>query len=249
MKTSFIYERVLNKLLLLENSGFDLTDLAAIRSLQGGVISTIVYSISNVRLKLNELSEISRGYFDDNTREREFFVDEIIKGVIGIDEKIPYMGNCHGALSINRIAHNKKSPGFGIGILYPIAFAMSPTGMIVPDRTAVKPGAAKAWEKMYSFKKSYPLDDKSKHDQNNNSLINHPNHTADPVDDCITTHTAEYLNSAYEADGSEKALLGRLLANHQQFMSEINKPDLVKFFEEKLANYEVTFFYKHYRGQ
>jgi hypothetical protein len=258
MKTNLIYERVLNKLLLLENSDFDLNDLAAIQSFdRDGVISVIVYSISNVRSKINLLKELLRGYFDDNSRERNFFVDEIIKGVIAIVEEDPYSGNCRGAWSITRIAHNRKSPGFGINILYPIAFALTPTGMIMPDRGIVKPGAANAWKKMYSFKKSYPLDDKGQHDQHNNSLSDHPNHTEDPSDDCITTHSAEYLNSAYEADGTEKMILSQLLSNHQQFISEIDGSNLgyyslskfIEFFEKKLITYEQLFFMKHFRGQ
>jgi hypothetical protein len=165
-----------------------------------------------------------------------FFEDEngplIIKGIVSIGDP---GGPCRGALKIDYIA----GPGYG-HILYPLAHAMSPNGIIIPDRptgksTNVSDDDAAAWRSsILKFNRvGLPLDDIDAH--KSNPMKPHLYHTPEPEDDCKVHTNPErtFLNYAFPSIGGEKDLLKKLVLNHQKAMSKI-PPGIIEEIKEIL---------------
>ena len=138
-----------------------------------------------------------------------------VVGIVQISK--PQGAPCRGAWMIRGITGPGK-------IMYGLAYAMSPTGLVVPDRSSVSPSAAAAWKK-YSVKaepnKIFPLDDAS-HPARGKDAQHDKYHTEDPGDDCFTSHDEEFLNAAYKGPGGEVALLNRLTNNHERVLKMID---------------------------
>jgi len=138
-----------------------------------------------------------------------------VVGIVQISE--PRGAPCRGAWMIRGITGPGK-------IMYGLAYAMSPTGLVVPDRSSVSPSATAAWKK-YSLKagpgKMLPLDDAS-HPKPGTDPHHDKHHTEDPNDDCFTSHDEEFLNAAYKGPGGEAALLDRLTNNHERALKMID---------------------------
>ena len=180
------------------------SDVAAIMLNTGTSRTAVVYNVEAM------ITALGRRMLDDTFK---------VVGVVQISE--PKGAPCRGAWMIRAITGPGK-------IMYGLAYAMSPTGLIVPDRSSVSPTAAAAW-RGYSTKASpenvLPLDDASMHTPSGKSKGPHPNHTPDPMDDCFTSHDEEFLNAAYRGPGGEKALLDRLTNNHERAMKLVNASD------------------------
>ena len=177
------------------------SDMAAVTLDTGTSRTAVIYNVEAM------ITALGRRMLDDTFK---------VVGVVQISE--PKGAPCRGAWMIRAIAGPGK-------IMYGLSYAMSPTGLIVPDRSSVSPSATAAW-RGYSAKATsgnmLPLDDASMHTSSGKSKGPHPNHTDDPEDDCFTSHDEEFLNAAYRGPGGEKALLDRLTNNHERAMKMID---------------------------
>jgi hypothetical protein len=104
-------------------------------------------------------------------------------------------------------------------LVYGLAYALSPSGLITPDRSNVSLAASSAWK---NYAERYatsnpenmlPLDD-ADHPPTGTNKHHDQHHTEDPQDDCYTSHAEDHLNAAYRSPGGETALLDRLRKNH-----------------------------------
>lgn len=179
------------------------SDIAAVTMETGTSKTAVVYNVEAM------ITALGRRTLDDTFK---------VVGIVQISE--PKGAPCRGAWMIRGITGPGK-------IMYGLAYAMSPTGLIVPDRSSVSPSARAAW-KGYSSKANpadvLPLDD-ADHPKKGVDPYHDKHHTADPMDDCYTSHGEEHLNAAYRGPGGESALLDRLMYNHERAMKLVNASD------------------------
>lgn len=227
-----------------------LMPLAALVRDDGSEKTAILYSPEDV-------DKLLRQYQDADERragDHKFYwkminltdksIEGAIRGVIQIREP----GQpCWGAWEVIASA----GPG-GADIartVYGLGYALSPTGVIMPDRGTVSVPAKAAWARVASKGDRYalPLDD-----------IDNPQ-TPDPQDDCKlyrgkskSTDPKEnpYLQNAYQAQGWEQGMLKYLTAAHESFMEDLKKenPKLPNALERYLTQGIHTFFKHHYPG-
>lgn len=166
---------------------------------------------------------------DQRTRIFEDYgVADIIKGVVSVRPIHKVHGHCHGSWQINYIA----GPGQG-KILYPIAHALCPNGLLTPDRKDVSSWASDSWEKSLKLGRNrLPFDD-----------IKNPE-TPPIEDDCRIDYERSHLNWAYEMAGGERELLASLMARHKETMSKIS-PDIISQVEDILKEEGDIFADKH----
>ena len=159
-------------------------------------------------------------YLDEiRSGDLDVILDNIMLGVIAIIEP---EDPCNGAWQIAQSAVKHAGDG---GIIYDIAFALSPTGTLIPDRYSVSPSAKAGWKKQ-GGRKTKTLDAVSGHKSriDPTSFRAHPNHTDDTSDDCETYEMPgeEFLDMSYEARGHERALLKHLQDEHERAMDELS---------------------------
>ncbi|NBW12293.1 MAG: hypothetical protein EBR82_30105 [Caulobacteraceae bacterium] len=133
-------------------------------------------------------------------------------------------GPCRGAWEVV----TSYFPGGG-DLLYKLAFAIAPNGLLVSDRKEVSPRAGERWRKISKTHSGLPLDDKT-------HPPGHENHTEDPGDDCVcwAEDGMEHLNVAYAADGTEATLLKTLEDRHAAVMRDAALAELAPDMEELL---------------
>lgn len=143
---------------------------------------------------------------------KEIPVDAIV-GFVNISA--PRGAPCRGAWQIRGITGPGK-------IVYSLAYALSPTGIVVPDRSNVSQDASDAWMRYAAKnpKNVLPLDD-ADHPKRGTDPYHDAHHTEDPSDDCFTSHTEDHLNAAYRGPGGETALLDRLVDAHEALMKKM----------------------------
>jgi len=109
----------------------------------------------------------------------------------------PLHGNAWGAWEVTR------SAGRGHGkLLYAIGYALSPKGLLMPDRTSVSDSAAAAWKKASATRDSLKLDPLP------------PENMTDTREDDAEVHDEEgleFLDRAYKAQGWEKATVDQMI--------------------------------------
>ena len=129
--------------------------------------------------------------------------------VIGfVNVAAPRGAPCRGAWQVKGIA----GPG---RVVYTLAYALSPTGLVVPDRSSVSPSASSAWKKYSALVGGgQPLDD-ADHPKTGTDAAHDAAHTQDPSDDCYTSHEEPWLNAAYTGRGDEAEVLRRMQAAHE----------------------------------
>jgi hypothetical protein len=132
------------------------------------------------------------------------------KSVVGyISFGPPEHGQAWGAWEVTR------SAGRGYGkILYAIGYALSPKGLIMPDRRSVSFSARAAWEKASKNHDSLPLD----------ALP--PENKTDTTEDDAEIHDEEdypFLDRAYKAQGWEKGTVSRLIAAGKSLEGKLEK--------------------------
>ena len=197
--------------LLREGSGGVGDDLAVcVTSVSGVRATATVYRVGETLERWRDVSGL----------------DSCIVGWVNLWK--PTGAPCRGAWMIAGIA----GPG---RLIYGLAYALSPTGLVVPDRTSVSPSAKAAW-KGYAAKAAardavYPLDD-ADHPSKGQSAYHDAHHTEDPNDDCYTSHDEDFLNAAYEGHGDEDAMLKRLQVAHRAVLAQIPEGLRRKFEEE-----------------
>lgn len=214
-----ITERVFRRLI---RESASTTGLAAIRSKDTGLTKeAIIYDIDAMEQWLQAIvSEEGRDYALDT-----------IRGMIRIRKP----GNpCDGAWEVSMSA----GPGFGKQV-YGAAYAMSPTGKLIPDRMSVSAAARRGWSRAQTQRKSKELD-----------FLFPPHLTPEKDDDCRRHNDPgeEFVDRSYEAQGWEAGMLEQLQANHDEMVKrngltpdqelalyDALKSQVTKFFE---SNYE-----------
>lgn len=198
-------------------------DLAAFRYTELGMKCIVLYETAPVLRGGPSLS-----YLRDATKT----MTDAMRGVIEI---APTEHPCNGAWEVKASAVKNKGDG---GLIYGLAFAASPNGILTPDRTVVSTRAQAGWAKQ-STRDGAPFDDAKKpRDQRKTP--------DDPSDDCILHRNGnlEALNRSYKEEGWEKQLLASLRTAHNETMFQIG-PDAAKAVKQAMVNEFGSFFDKH----
>ena len=193
-----IYKRLLKEASLGE---FNTTGMAAVVDESGSSKIAVVYKVDAIE-----------SYKDVSTQ-----ID--LSSIVGFVKIAPPRGApCRGAWQVKAIVGPGK-------LVYGLAYAMSPTGLIVPDRSEVSPSASNAW-KGYAAKTDpkniLPLDD-ADHPKRGTDKQHDKYHTEDPNDDCYTAHSEDHLNAAYRGPGGESELLDRLMDSHRMMKTRLKQ--------------------------
>ena len=174
----------------------------------GDEIEAAVYNIDGMREDLEKNPE----FF---TRKSHYGSNKaLLKNMVGCVAIKPTDDPCWGAYEISYIVGPGK-------IVYGLAYALSPNGMLISDRYAMSQSALKAWKNMSDkqTRGKRPLDN-----------VRSPK-TPGLEDDC-EFRKEEYLNYAYESEGWEKGMLDGLRSAHENFVRNevsISKKDFEEF--------------------
>lgn len=121
----------------------------------------------------------------------------------------PDHGNAWGAWEV------KRSAGRGYGkLLYAIGYALSPKGLLMPDRASVSDSAVEAWRKASATRNSLKLDPLP------------PENETDTKEDDAEVHDKkgmEFLDRAYKAQGWEKSVVDEMIAKGNVLEAELIK--------------------------
>lgn len=119
-------------------------------------------------------------------------------------------GECYGAWMVY------KSAGPGMGkYVYGLGYALSPSGLLIPDRMSVSPSARGGWKKQASKRGKKFLD--------NITLPPKSRRTPDdPSDDCAP-QDEEGLNYAFEGSSDDSRMLALLTAEHERMMNTFGR--------------------------
>lgn len=121
----------------------------------------------------------------------------------------PESGQAWGAWEVTRAA------GRGHGkLLYAIGYALSPKGLLMPDRVSVSASAIEAWRKASATRDSLELDP-----------LPPENRTDTKVDDAEVhdKEGLEFLDRAYKAQGWEKGVVDQMIAAGERLESMLEK--------------------------
>lgn len=121
----------------------------------------------------------------------------------------PESGKAWGAWEVTR------SAGRGHGkLLYAIGYALSPKGLLIPDRYSVSDSAINAWQKASKTHDSLQLDPLP------------PENRTDTREDDAEVHDKEgleFLDRAYKAQGWEKAAVDEMIAAGNRIEAMLQK--------------------------
>lgn len=201
LKTERVLENVYRRLLREASlDSVNTSDMAAMVDDSGNSRIAVVYSVSKL------LDAVKRGSY---AKDKNYVI-----GFVKVSE--PKGAPCRKAWQVKGIAGPGK-------IVYGLAYALSPSGLIVPDRSDVSPAASSAWlgyANKTDEKNILPLDD-ADHPKKGSDPYHDEHHTEDPNDDCYTAHEEEHLNAAYRGPGGEGALLDRLVDSHESVIKRL----------------------------
>lgn len=133
-------------------------------------------------------------------------------------------------------------------ILYGLGYAISPSGILMSDRSTVSQKAYGGWKKQSGKRNAIELDDIA-------APLKYQKTPDDPSDDC-SIHGSKYsddddcgnrdpmpLNYAYEAQGWEKGMLKSLKEEHMFLLLQLRKFDIEREeLERALASASFQFF-------
>lgn len=172
-------------------------DLAAVVDFDYGA-NVIVYDVSLLKAALKDYAADEEADLAEKIVARQ-----AIRGIIDVG---PAEDPCNGAWVVSAVA------GKGLGkILYGLAYALSPSGLIAPDRRKgkVSPDAQAAWRKVAAGgRERVKMDD-----------VDHPK-TPQEDDDC-KVHGIDALDAAYRAEGWEKSMKDRLVKAHETLLTDL----------------------------
>lgn len=152
-------------------------------------------------------------------RTEPFDMGSVVRGYIQISKPNK---PCNGAWEVT----SAWGPGIG-EMIYDLGFALSPTGILMPDRLGVLPRAVARWEKQ-SGRKMKALDN-HKHPPKGTDPFHDKHHTEDPSDDCrMNKDGFDFLNYSYEAQGGEKGMLKSMVTRHEEAMAGVSSPEDVE---------------------
>lgn len=138
----------------------------------------------------------------------DFIYSAFEKSVVGYGSfGPPEKGEAMGAWEV----YNAAGAGYG-KIIYGVGYALSPSGLLVPDRQTVSPSASKSWRKAAGERKKYKLDD-----------FPPDNRTEDSFDDAELHKEpgSDHLNYAYAAVGWEKTMVKKLFRMGDAAVEEV----------------------------
>jgi len=234
-----IYERVVRRL-LRESSGE--SQAAFVQDL-GDLKRAIMYDSS---LLLRDPEYVKR-MWDEKKNDAlvSFFLDTLL-AFIEITTPASAGGNsygpCAGAWMVSAVA----GPGYR-DTIYGLGYALSPSGLLVPDRSSVKSRARSAWKRDASSGRARIRLDDREHDHKEPG---NEYHTDDPSDDCKLHLDPDnpQLDFAYNVSGEESNLLFTLAGNHEDTMHQFGDPYLISVVERHLVKAVAPFWNKHYFG-
>lgn len=158
--------------------------------------------------RLKEFLENRAVVADKRGLADEVVNEDIVRGYIVIAKPASKRTPCNGAWEV------KFSVGPG-AIVYGVGYALSPSGILMPDRRSVSRRAVDGWLKQ-SGRANKTLDDVDAHD---GSKRDHPNHTDDTSDDCrMNDQGIDDLNRSYEIIAGEKEMLKSMMERHNETM-------------------------------
>lgn len=129
---------------------------------------------------------------------------------------------CNGAWEVT----SAWGPGIGKTI-YGLGFALSPTGILMPDRLGVLPPAVGGWKKQSN--RNMKALDSHKHPPKGTDPFHDEHHTEDPSDDCrMNKDGIDFLNYSYEAQGWEAGVLDSMVTRHEETMTGVSSPEDVE---------------------
>jgi hypothetical protein len=213
--TQSITERIFRRLLREAGTLGGGLGVAVFRE-RHGFSSAVLYDPSTLA---GDITSLDPGGWDGR---RELFTSTVIKGFVRIHTPSPGTG-CGDASTVTNIA----GPGV---LLYQLAFALSPNGIITPDREEVSTSARRSLKGIVgNLKTARPGDPPT------------PG-TKIPFDDpdCIN-HGDPDLDAAYVAQGNEVNILNGLAAVHDDFVSTLD-PGQRKVLEKSLLDFSWFFF-------
>lgn len=113
---------------------------------------------------------------------------------------------CWDAMMIASIAGPGK-------LMYGLAYALSPSGLLISDRDSMTPQAVSAWSGMArkGGRGKKKLDD-----------VDPPHATPGTEDDC-KLRPEEFLNYAYESEGWEAGTLQGMVAEHERLIKSVTR--------------------------
>lgn len=167
--------------------------------------TAVIYSPDSLKKFLESKSHIAvadkRGLADLVVGE------DIVVGYIVIAKPPSKRTPCNGAWEV------KFSVGPG-AVVYGVGYALSPSGILMPDRRSVSARAVGGWLKQ-SGRANKTLDNVDAHD----SSMDHPNHTDDTSDDCrMNDSGVDALNRSYEIIAGEREMLAVMMKRHNETM-------------------------------
>ena len=139
-----------------------------------------------------------------------FVKDTIYESIVGYAVfGPPDKGEAYGAYEVTHVA----APGLG-KVLYGMGYALSPSGLLMPDRHAVSPDAAAAWKKASKERESLKLDELP------------PNNKTKEPDDDAELHKEkgkEHLDFAYKEQGWEKGMSSKIIARGEAAVKDLSE--------------------------
>jgi|688.fasta_scaffold01425_4 hypothetical protein len=139
---------------------------------------------------------------------------------------------CWDAMMIASIAGPGK-------LMYGIAYALSPSGLLISDRDSMTDVAVSAWRNMST---------KGNRDKKKLDNVSEPA-TPEPNDDCVL-RPEEFLNYAYGAEGWEMGVLETMHDNHEVMIARATKGGILtrEEVEKVLTEAGLSYWRTRYRA-
>lgn len=138
-----------------------------------------------------------------------FVKDTIYESIVGYAVfGPPDKGEAYDAYEVTHMA----APGLG-KVLYGMGYALSPSGLLMPDRHTVSPDASAAWKKASKERETLKLDD-----------LPPNNKTKDPDDDAELHKEKgkEHLDYVYKELGWEKGMSSKLISRGEAAVKDLS---------------------------
>jgi hypothetical protein len=121
-------------------------------------------------------------------------------------------------------------------LMYGLAYALSPSGLLISDRESMTSDAVSAWKGMAG---------KGTRGKKKLDNVAEPE-TPEPEDDC-KVRPEEFLNYAYKAEGWEQETLRSLQDEHERLAKRVCQGDLTRsIFESSITSAGFSYFSTRY---
>jgi len=190
----------------------------------GGFKATVYYSVP--------VEKMFRKSSGDVIHQSPELMAKLVANVVGRVQVIEPMEPCWDAMMVASIAGPGK-------LMYGVAYALSPSGLLISDRDSMTSQAVAAWRNMAAkgTRGKKKLDD-----------INPPHETPEPEDDCVLRPEG-FLNYAYEAEGWEMGTLETMRDEHESLVARVTKDGVLSRdeVEKALTKAGLSYFQARYR--